>query len=302
MLVSYLLLILLLPTQFRYHTHLLVPTLVAAALHQMMIGSSYVGSTLLYHGYYLHDGLTSSVLIGMYAILVALVIYYRSDSLQVSLLLVTSLGVSSLLTSNQLLTVLIAVELQSLGLYLYFTHSMGDSSRVSNSRLGLIYLYNAALASAVLIYGMSVGSSILMAIAIIWKLGGAPLHAWSVPLIDGLTRSTAIVYSSVTKYGLISVLALLPLHLASMDLLIVIGWANLLIGSIGLLVQTRLLRLFVYSGLIQIGYILLVASTHVSMSLAYYLVYSLVSMVILLIWPTPSTDLNYMTSLPRSWL
>ena len=103
----------------------------------------------------------------------------NSNSEILALLLLLLIAVSALSSSNHILAIFVGIELQSLALYILLAIRIPNNNHgiASTSRLGISYLINAAIATAMLLLGFSHNSALLLVIALLWKLGSLPVHA-----------------------------------------------------------------------------------------------------------------------------
>ena len=102
---------------------------------------------------------------------------------QITLFILLLIAVSSLSSSITIIALFASVEVQSLILYLIFSSKITHNNSVlvedkkGNSKPSLSYLFNASCATALLLYSISINSSLLLLISIMWKLGAMPMHA-----------------------------------------------------------------------------------------------------------------------------
>lgn len=207
-----------------------------------------------------------------------------------ALIIIMVIAMISIATSNDILSLIVAVETQSLALYILvaFPGSKPVDAGVAKparARLGLLYLLNASVATAVLLIGLSYDLNLLVAIGLLWKLGAWPVHAWLMPLTDALDKYTATLLLTVTKLGLIVYLAYLT---TGKRYILYIGIGNLLIGSIIALIQRRYIRLFAWLSLTQLGYVLLAISfDQTANALLYFMLYCTFTALLLLVNDMP---------------
>lgn len=270
-------------------------------IYQNVISINYVMSTkLLFNSYTSYDNLTISILIIGSLITVWLislygntVFYSKLDNEFLALIFLLIIAMGSLSSINSYLTLFVAIELQSLVLYILLAININNLKLnvVPNllSKVSLSYLINAATATALLIFGFSTNSNILVLISIIWKLGVMPVHAWSLPILDNQHNVIVSIYLTITKYGSLLAIGLIASQSNQLiQVLTFIGLINLTLGNILGLLQFRYQRIIVFSSLIQIGYMLLVLSNLSSLGLGYFELYSFFTIILLILWIVPT--------------
>lgn len=117
---------------------------------------------------------------------------------------------------------------------------------------------------------------IFILIGFTWKIAAAPLHNWSVDVYDAVPSKSASWLSLVPKIAIITLISDLIIQVCStypaisitgsnqlvltdvrLPLLFLISVLSLVIGSIAGLTQPRIKRLLAYSGVLNVGFILL---------------------------------------------
>lgn len=125
------------------------------------------------------------------------------------------------------------------------------------------YLYLGSVSGSIasgLIASAGVAAVAFLSIAIAFKLGAAPSHAW-VPDVYGSASPYVIsLISGSLKLGVIGVLAwllrgLYPISSNAFPVLAFISLASMLIGSITPLTQTNAQRILAYSSIAHMGFI-----------------------------------------------
>lgn len=204
------------------------------------------------------------------------------------LTLLSLLGGMVLISANTLLVVYLGLELLSLPLYALIAISR---RRAEGSEAAMKYFVMGAIASGLLLYGMSLiyGLSgtlnlsqiallspdqiqmsrvfllgvVLVIIAIAFKLGAVPFHLWAPDVYEGAPTSVTIYVSTVPKiaaFGMLTRLVLLGLPHWNLDwqwIFNLLGVISLLGGNLMALVQHNIKRLLAYSTIANIGFILI---------------------------------------------
>lgn len=203
--------------------------------------------------------------------------------------LLSVLGMMVLVSSHNLLTVFLGLELSSLPIYAMVALQRGKSRCIEAA---MKYFVVGALATGMLLYGMSMifgathsldiaeiakvitatpvsqslififGLVFLMA-GIAFKLGAAPFHMWVPDVYDGAPSSTTLFISTAPKiaaFGLVIRLlveAMPGLHVQWQGVWIVVSLLSMAIGNIVAIVQTNIKRMLAYSSIAHMGYMIL---------------------------------------------
>jgi len=224
------------------------------------------------------------------------------------------LGMLVLVSSYNFLTVFLGLELTSLPLYAMVAIQR-DSAEATEAAMK--YFIMGALASAMLLYGMSMIygathslelaqiSSAIAATAtqnqlilifglvfilagLAFKLGAAPFHMWVPDVYQGAPTSVTLFVSSAPKIAAFGMaIRLLVDGVPDLvgqwqEVLMVMAIASIAVGNIVAIVQSNLKRMLAYSAIAQIGYMSLgiLAATPVGYAAAmfYMISYALMSM------------------------
>ena len=219
----------------------------------------------------------------------------------VALLLWATSGAMLMAGAANLMSIFLGLELLSLALYCLCALGERPTARES----GLKYLILSSTASGFLLFGMALlfGASGSMALGeltapalshnpLYWLGGGlfltglafklslVPFHLWSPDVYEGAPLPVTAFMSVVTKAGTLAVLArfiftayaagtanvlLLPLF--------VIAGISMIAGNAAMIAQTDLKRLLAYSGVAQIGYIIVALAGGTAMGDRYAIYY-----------------------------
>jgi NADH-ubiquinone oxidoreductase chain 2 len=185
------------------------------------------------------------------------------------------LGMSSLISSTDLVLMFLAIELQSLALYILA--SIYRNSEAATSA-GLKYFLLGGLSSAIILLGSSLiytytgltnfeslymltstlaGNErskyiligeLILTIGLLFKIAAAPLHNWAIDTYDGVPSVVTTWIAIMPKISIFIYLAsnnfLIP-----REILIIVGCLSLIIGSLGSLAQYKFKRLLAYSSI-----------------------------------------------------
>jgi len=199
-----------------------------------------------------------------------------------------ALGMSVTVSSGNLLSLYLGIELMSLSLYALVAF---DRDSRSGSEAAMKYFVLGALASGMLLYGMSMlygvtgtldlaeiasaaavvdGNRLLflfglvfMMVGVAFKFGAVPFHMWVPDVYQGAPTPVTLVIataSKVTAVGLFLRLigeGLLPLLAYWQDMVVILALLSLLLGNTVALVQTNIKRMLAYSTFNHVGFMLM---------------------------------------------
>lgn len=204
------------------------------------------------------------------------------------LVLLALLGQFVLISGANLLTLYLGLELMALPTYalVAMRHSTEKSVEAA-----VKYFILGALASGFLLYGMSMlygvtGSLDLLEIfrtvadprinhlvmafglvfvvcGIAFKLGVVPFHMWVPDVYQGAPTAVTLMIAAAPKIAAFALLfrllvnTLLPLLGDWQPMLVVLAVLSLFLGNIAAIAQTNLKRMFAYSAIAQMGFVLL---------------------------------------------
>ena len=202
------------------------------------------------------------------------------------LILYAVVGMGLMVSANDLITLYIGLELNSLAAYVLasFVRSDGRSAEA-----GLKYFVLGALASGILLYGMSLiygftGSTNFDAIAaamsgqigmgtlfglvfvlagLAFKISAAPFHMWTPDVYEGAPTPVTAFFASAPKVAATALLMRVVLSAfenqiaAWQQIIIVIALMSIIIGAVGAIGQQNLKRLLAYSSINNVGFILI---------------------------------------------
>lgn len=271
-------------------------TLAGALLLTIMIGSS--EAHLTFEGSFIRDALGDVLKSFIYLVTAGVLLYarpylkardiHRGEFYVLALFGV--LGMMVMVSSFNLLTLYLGLELLSLSLYAMVAFDR-DSGRASEAAMK--YFVLGAIASGLLLYGMSLlygvtGSLGLMEInefffsseasdfnlplvfalafivvALAFKLGAVPFHMWVPDVYHGAPTAVTLFIGSATKIaGFAIVVRLLVDGLRAMhgdwqSMLVLLALLSLAVGNIIAIAQTNLKRMLAYSTIGHVGFILL---------------------------------------------
>ena len=204
------------------------------------------------------------------------------------LALFATLGMMVMISANHFLTIYIGLELLSLSLYAMV--AMNRDS-VTSTEAAMKYFVLGALASGLLLYGMSmiygatgtleitsiaerlngggVNKSVLvfglvfLVACLALKLGVVPFHMWIPDVYQGAPTSVTLFIGSAPKLAAFAIVmrllvsGLLPLAPDWQNMLIILSVLSMAIGNLAAIAQTNLKRMLAYSAISHMGFMLL---------------------------------------------
>lgn len=270
---------------------------------------------ILFDNSYIRDPLSDQVKLGLLAVTCLALIYAKDYLLEQKiyrgeyfmLVLFATLGMLVMASAYSLLTIYLGLELLALSLY-----SLVPFNRDSpvGAESGIKYFVLGALASGVLLYGMSMiyGASmalsfsdiaaainsaqvdqtflvfglVFIVIGVAFKFGAVPFHMWVPDVYQGAPTAVTLLLSSAPKIAAF-VLAIRLLvdgmpGLAAQwqDMLIILAVASIVLGNLIAIAQTNIKRMLAYSTVAHVGFIFLGLLTANPKGYAAALFYSLV--------------------------
>ncbi len=212
----------------------------------------------------------------------------KLDQFEYSILMLFSvLGMGLMVSSGNLLTMYVGLEMQALSLYVMAAFNR-DSLRASEA--GLKYFVLGALSSGVLLYGLSliygftgvlsfdqlgaalsgadhinaglVAGLVFVLAGLAFKISAAPFHMWTPDVYEGAPTPVTGFFAGAPKLAALALIArLISGPFADMvhdwqQVLIVLAVLSMIVGAFGALVQTNIKRLMGYSSIANMGYAL----------------------------------------------
>ena len=203
------------------------------------------------------------------------------------LIMFAVLGMMMMVSANDLMTLYLGIELQSLALYVVAAIRRDN---LRSSEAGLKYFVLGALSSGILLYGMSLvygfagttnftvlaevfaadsESSIGVIVGIVFvaaglafKVSAVPFHMWTPDVYEGAPTPVTAFFAVAPK---IAAMALFVRVMLEPFGALVVEWqqviwfislASMLLGSFAAIVQTNIKRLMAYSSIGHMGFVL----------------------------------------------
>jgi NADH-quinone oxidoreductase subunit N len=270
-----------------------VSLLVAALLAATLIDEP---RALLLNGTFVHDPMAALLKTSIFLVVVGAFAYargYRGTQGPLRgefyvLGLFAVLGMQVMVSAHNLLTVYLGLELLSLSLYAMVAF---DRDNVAASEAAMKYFVLGALASGMLLYGMSMiygatGSLDIAAIAgsismteeasliqvfglcfivvgLAFKFGAVPFHMWVPDVYHGAPTAVTLFIGSAPKIAAFAMaIRLLAESLGGLwvdwqGMLSILAVLSLVIGNVVAIAQTNLKRMLAYSTISHVGFLLL---------------------------------------------
>ena len=218
------------------------------------------------------------------------------------LILFACVGVGLMVSATDLMTLYIGLELNSLAAYVLasFVRSDGRSAEA-----GLKYFVLGALASGILLYGISLiygftGTTNFAAIraamsgelslglifgivfvlsGLAFKISAAPFHMWTPDVYEGAPTPVTTFFASAAKTGALALTIRITIEAFGsqqavwQQIIIVVALMSIIIGAVGAIGQQNLKRLLAYSSINNVGFLLIGLATGTEQGVAGMLVY-----------------------------
>ncbi len=202
------------------------------------------------------------------------------------LVVFAALGMSIMVSANDLITLYIGLELNSLAAYVLAAFLRDDER---SAEAGLKYFVLGALASGILLFGMSLvygfagttnfGSIalaaagglnsgllfglIFMLAGLAFKISAAPFHMWTPDVYEGAPTPVTMFFASAPKVAAVALLTRVSMEAfgtqvdAWRQVVIAAALLSIVIGALGAIGQNNLKRLLAYSSINNVGFILI---------------------------------------------
>jgi len=204
------------------------------------------------------------------------------------LALTALLGMMVMISAGNFITLYMGLELQALSLYALV--AMHRTSKQA-SEAGMKYFVLGALASGMLLYGMSMiygatgsldvvrvsegvlsgdGNRMILLFGLVFvvsgigfKLGAAPYHMWVPDVYDGAPTPVTLMIGTAPKLAAFAfMMRLLAIALGGLELdwqgmLIVLSLLSMVLGNVIAIAQTNIKRMLAYSTIANMGFMLM---------------------------------------------
>jgi len=205
-----------------------------------------------------------------------------------TLLLFSTLGMLLMISSNNLMIMYLAIELQSLSLYVVASIKRNS---IESAESGVKYFILGALSSGILLYGFSlvygftgqtsfdgiylslsqveklpiglVFGLVFVLVGLAFKVSAVPFHMWTPDVYEGAPTSITAFFAIVPKLAataLIFRFCLEPFdnfYFEWTQVIFFLSVASMFLGAIAAIAQKNIKRLLAYSSIGHVGYVLI---------------------------------------------
>ena len=203
----------------------------------------------------------------------------------------SSIGMLTIVSCNDLITMYIGIEIQSLCFYILATIKVYNNF---STEAGLKYFILGAFSSGILLFGcsfiygslgttnfseiqllinnfylLSENSKILLLgflfviFAILFKIGAVPFHMWLPDVYEGVPTSVTAIFAIVPKIALfalflrLNIILIFDNNIYLESVLMYSSLSSIIIGTLGALYQTKIKRLLAFSAVSHVGFLLI---------------------------------------------
>ncbi|MGH6694943.1 NADH-quinone oxidoreductase subunit NuoN [Sphingopyxis sp.] len=249
-----------------------------------------------------------------------------------TLILFAALGMGIMASSRDLMTLYVGLELNSLAAYVLASFMRTDER---STEAGLKYFVLGALASGMLLYGISLlygftGTTDFTGIAKVmggelniglifgivfvlaglgFKISAVPFHMWTPDVYEGAPTPVTTFFATAPKVAAMALMtrvvidAMGPAVGAWQQIIIFLSLASIILGAVGAIGQKNIKRLLAYSSINNVGFMLvgLAAGTQQGVEgvLTYLLVYMLTTLgAFLVVLQLRDAEGNQVESIP----
>ena len=205
------------------------------------------------------------------------------------LVLLATAGMLMMISANDLISLYVGLELQSLSLYVLAAFRRDDAR---SSEAGLKYFVLGALSSGMLLYGASLiygftGSTgfdaiakaaaapgagqslglivglVFLLVGLAFKISAVPFHMWTPDVYEGAPTPVAAFFSAAPKVAAMALLMRVTLDGFAgikpqwQQIVTALAIASMLLGAFAAIGQSNIKRLLAYSAIGNIGYALI---------------------------------------------
>lgn len=202
------------------------------------------------------------------------------------LVVFASLGMSIMVSAGDFLTLYVGLELNSLAAYVLASILRTDDK---SAEAGLKYFVLGALASGILLYGMSLvygftGSTsftgvsaalsgelstgalfgiVFVLVGLAFKISAVPFHMWTPDVYEGAPTPVTAFFATAPKVAAVALTARVALDVfgnqadAWQQIVIFIALASIVVGALGAIGQENIKRLLAFSSINNVGFILI---------------------------------------------
>ena len=201
------------------------------------------------------------------------------------LVMLATLGMLLMVSANDLMSLYMGLEMQSLPLYVI---AAMRTKSVKSSEAGLKYFLLGALSSGMLLYGASfiygytgttnfgeianalgagpsagliVGMVFLLA-GLAFKISAAPFHMWTPDVYEGAPTPVTALFAIAPKVAAMALIlnvtygAFGTISFQWGQVIMALAVVSMIVGALGAIMQTNIKRMMAYSSIAHMGYAL----------------------------------------------
>lgn len=295
-----------------YVTALAVALLAVAALPLLLPAQFGITDGTTFHGAFVLDGFARYMklltLLGSGFAIAMSVAFARNEHFErfeyPVLIVLATVGMMLMLSANDMITLYLGVELQSLALYVIAAFNR-DSVR--STEAGLKYFVLGSVSSGMLLYGMSLvygftgqtgfpeiastvashgGSSLGLIFGLVFVLAGlafkvsaVPFHMWTPDVYEGAPTPVTAFFAAAPKIAAMGMLtrvvvgAFEPVTHDWQQIIVFVSIASMVLGAFAAIGQNNIKRLMAYSSIAHMGYALMGLAAGTALGVQSMLVY-----------------------------
>ena len=213
---------------------------------------------------------------------------YRSE--YPVLILFATIGMGMMVSATDMMTLYIGLELNSLSAYVLASFIRTD---IRSSEAGLKYFVLGALASGMLLFGISLvygfaGSTsfavigdaltgdlatgpliglVLVLSGLAFKISAVPFHMWTPDVYEGAPTPVSAFFASAPKVAAVALTARVIIEAfggqtsAWQQIIVFVALASIILGAVAAIGQQNIKRLLAYSSINNVGFLLIGLAT-----------------------------------------
>jgi NADH-quinone oxidoreductase subunit N len=202
------------------------------------------------------------------------------------LMLLAAVGMGMMVSAGDMLVLYVGLELQSLAAYVLASFMRRDTR---SAEAGLKYFVLGALASGILLYGISLvygfsgstdfdliaaayeaapGTGLLIGLVFVFagiafKIAAVPFHMWTPDVYEGAPTPVVVSFATAQKVAAVALAlrvaldAMGPALVQWQQIVIFASLASILFGAVAAIGQTNIKRLLAYSSINNVGFALM---------------------------------------------
>nr|BAG28336.1 NADH dehydrogenase subunit 2 [Spinomantis microtis] len=218
-----------------------------------------------------------------------------------------AIGTTTTLSSHHWLLAWVGLEINTLALIPIMTKNPHPRAIEAATK----YFLTQATASALVLFSalinawltgewttmlMSNPPSTILTIALMTKLGLAPLHFWLPEVLQGISLSSGLILSTWQKIAPMSLLLQMSQH-TNLELTMTIGLISILIGGWGGINQTQMRKIIAFSSIGHLGWMIIILKLNPQLTLFNFVLYLLMTTAMFLALMTTNSTTMLNTSI-----